>query len=305
MPNVTRLAAQASVAVLKYLLARLSPGDRSWLARHVVQNRETKGVRALVDFSYGTIRGWKNSEFDVDINGESTLMQRLRPFSPRTVIDVGANVGDWSFAAMKYLPDATVHAFEIAPATSAKLVANAGEAGDRLIVNACGLGDVDGEITLYYTPESDTASSTVSFAMDIARPNHGVTRVEEIKVPIITGDAYVSEHGLTHIDFLKIDVEGAELSVLNGFADAFERRAIDIVQFEYGQVNLRTRVFLEDFYKFFSAHGFIVGKLLPHGVGFKPFDLADEDFIGLNFVACRADRGDLIAAIGCPPLSLN
>ena len=307
MPNVSRLAAQASLAVLKHLLARLSHGDRSWLARHVVQDRSAAGVRALVDFGYGTIRGWKNSEFDIDINGEAVLMERLRPFSPRIVLDVGANIGDWSLAALKYLPDATVHAFEIAPATSAKLIANANAngAGNRLVVNACGLGDTTGEIMLYYTPESDTASSTVSLAMDIARPNHGVTRVEEMNVPIVTGDTYMAEHGLTHIDFLKIDVEGAELSVLNGFAGAFARQAIDVVQFEYGQVNLRTRVFLEDFCNFFIAHGFLVGKLLPHGVGFKPFELPDEDFIGLNFIACRADRGDLVAAIGCPALSLN
>ena len=305
MPNITRLAAQASLAVLKHLLARLPQGDRSWLARHMVQDRSAAGVRGLVDFSYGAIRGWKNSEFDIDINGEATLMERLRPFSPRIVLDVGANIGDWSLAALKYLPGATVHAFEIAPATSAKLGANAVSMGDRLIVNACGLGEATGEITLYYTPESDTASSTVSLAMDIARPNHGVTRVEEMKAPITTGDAYMAEHTLTHIDFLKIDVEGAELSVLKGFTDAFARKAIEVVQFEYGQVNLRTRVFLEDFYQFFTAHGFLVGKRLPEGVGFKPFELSDEDFIGLNFVACRADRADLVSAIGCPALSFN
>ncbi len=260
MPNVTRLAAKAGVTILKHLLARLSPGDRSWLARHVVQERAANGVRALVDFSYGTIRGWKNSEFSIDINGEAVLMQQLSQFSPCTVLDVGANVGDWSLAAMRYLPDATVHAFEIAPATSAKLVANATPFDGRLIVNAFGLGDMKGEITLYYTSESDTASSTVRLAMDIAKPNHGVTHFEEMKAAITTGHAYVSEHGITHIDFLKIDVEGAELSVLNSFADTFARKAIDVIQFEYGQVNLRTRVFLEDFYRFFPRMAFSLGN---------------------------------------------
>ena len=99
--------------------------------------------------------------------------------------------------------------------------------------------------------------------MDIARPNHGVTKVEEMKAPITTGDTYMAEHGLTRIDFLKIDVEGAELSVLNGFGGAFRRKAIDVVQFEYGQVNLRTRVFLENFWRFFEIHVFVVGKLSP------------------------------------------
>jgi hypothetical protein len=68
---------------------------------------------------------------------------------------------------------------------------------------------------------------------------------------------------------------------------------------------LKIRTLLEDFYNFFSRHGFIVGKLLPHGVGFKQYALEDDDFIGLNFVACRQDRADLIDAIGCAALSLD
>ena len=135
MPNVTRLAAHAGLVV------------------------------------FGAIRGWKNSEFDIDENGEATSMKRLWPLSPRTLLDVDANIGDWSLAALKYLPDATVHAFEIAPATAAKLI--------------------------------------------------------------------------------------------------------------------------------------LIGKLLPDWVGFKPFECSDQDFIGLNLIACRADRDDLISAIGCPALLLN
>lgn len=305
MPNVTRVAAQVSLAVLKHLLARLSPGDRSWMARQTVRDRTREDVRALVDFGYQTIRCWKNDGYNIDVNGEAELMRRLRPFSPRIILDVGANIGEWSMTALAHLPEATVHAFEISPPTSAKLIANAASAGDRLIVNSFGLTDKPGEIVLYHTPDVDTASSTVSHAMDVARSIHGVIRIEEIKVPSSTGDIYIAQKGLIHIDFLKVDAEGADMSVLKGFAGAFENKAIDVVQFEYGLVNLRTRIYLEDIYKFFARHGYLVGKLFPDGVGFKPFELADEDFIGLNFVACRADRTDLIAAIGCPALSLN
>lgn len=305
MPNVTRLAAQGAIAILKPLLARLEPGDRSWLARHVVAARDSREVRALVDFSYGAIRGWKNSEFDIAVNGEAALLERLRRFSPRLVVDVGANVGDWSLAALRCLPEATVHAFEIAPATAEKLVQATQGKGERLVVNRCGLSDVEGQVTLFFTPESDTASSMIGGAMDIAAGNHGFSRVEELSVRVTTGDDYMRAHQIVSIDILKIDVEGAELPVLKGFQKAFDRGAVDIVQFEYGLVNLKIRTFLEDFYRFFSNNGFAVGKLLPEGVAFKPFALEDEDFIGLNFVACRKQRPDLLAAIGCAPLSLD
>lgn len=305
MPNMTRLAAQATLMVLKQLLSRLEPGDRSWLARHCVSSREKRDVRALVDFSYGAIRGWKNSSFDIDVNGEATLLERLRPLSPHTIIDVGANVGEWSIAVLKHLPTAVVHAFEIAPATAEKLVRNTAGNNDRLIINQCGLSDIEGIFTLYYAIESDTASSLVYEAMNVAALNHKFTTVQEIEVPVTTGDSYIKLHNLSQISLLKIDVEGAELSVLNGFQHAFEAGAIDLVQFEYSMVNLKIRAFLEDFYGFFERHGFVIGKVLPQGVGFKPYALEDEDFIGLNFIACRRNRTDLIAAIGCEPLSLD
>jgi FkbM family methyltransferase len=305
MPNIKRLAAQTAVIVLKQLLVRLKPEDRSWLARHSVSARGNRDVRALVDFSYGTIRGWKNSEFDIQVNGEASLLDRIQRTTPRTVMDVGANIGEWSLAALNSMPGATVHAFEIAPATAAKFVCNSAGYGDRLVINRFGLSDTEGEFTLYYTPESDTASSLMGEAMAVAASNHGITRVEELTVPVTTGDSYMRQRGLSRIDLLKIDVEGAELSVLRGFQTAFDNNLIDLVQFEYGMVNLKIRTFLGDFYDFFSRHGFVVGKLLPHGVGFKPYTLEDEDFIGLNFVACRRDRADLIAAIGCEPLSLD
>jgi FkbM family methyltransferase len=305
MPNFTRLAAQATIAALKQLLKRLPPGDRSWLARHVVSARYDPGVRALIDFGYGTIRGWKNIESDILANGEDAFLQKLRPFSPRTILDVGANIGDWALAALKHLPEATVHAFEIAPATSAKLVENTRGNDGRLEINRIGLSDAEGDVTLYYTPAADTRSSIVDKAMDLVRAERNASPISELTVPVTTGDRYIYDHGLSRIELLKIDVEGAELSVLNGFQDAFQRGVIDVVQFEYGLGNLKSRIFLEDFYGFFCRYGFVLGKLYPHGVGFKPFASEDEDFIGLNYIACRADREDIVRAIGCPPLSLD
>jgi FkbM family methyltransferase len=232
------------------------------------------------------------------------LLGRLGAFGPATVFDVGANVGDWSLTALGALPDARVHAFEIAPGTSVKLIERTRAAGERLTIKAIGLGAAEGEIELFYTPDSDTASSTVASAMEVVAANHGTRNVERLRVAVTTGDAYMRARGVDRIDFLKIDVEGAELSVLEGFAQAFDRGAIDVVQFEYGLVNLRTRLFLEEFHAFFEARGFAVGKLLPHGVAFKTYELTDEDFIGLNFVACRRARADILEAIRCPPLSL-
>ncbi len=299
MTDLPRMIVSAQLALLRPLMAQLPPGSRSWLARQLMRDRRAPATLALAEFFAQALMAWKNKQYDVNLNGEAALLGRLLPFGPRMLFDVGANVGEWSIAACGHLPAATVHAFEIAAPTAAQLREAAASRGGRIIVNACGLGDREGEITIFHAPESDTATSTLRAAVEVSASSHNIHTITEMAARITTGDAYLQAQDITHVDMLKIDVEGAEFAVLNGFAGAFERRAITLVQFEYGEINLRTRAFLADFYDFFVARGFVLGKLYPDGVAFKPYALADEDFVGPNYIACLADRTDLIAALSC------
>jgi hypothetical protein len=43
-----------------------------------------------------------------------------------------------------------------------------------------------------------------------------------------------------------------------------------------------------------------VGKIFPNGVEFREYELADEDFMGPNYLACRAARDDYVQALGAP-----
>ena len=300
MPSLLRLTISAQLALLRPLMAQLPPGSRSWLARQLMRDRRAPATLALADFCTHALMAWKNKQYDVNLNGEAALLGRLPPFAPRVLIDVGANVGEWSLAACRHLPAATVHAFEIAAPTAVQLRETAASCDGRIVVNACGLGDREGEITIFHAPESDTATSTLRAAIEVSASSHNIHTITELSARITTGDAYLKAQDIAHVDMLKIDVEGAEFAVLNGFADAFARRAVTLVQFEYGEMNLRARTCLADFYDFFTARGFVLGKLYPDGIAFKPYSLTDEDFVGPNYIACLAERTDLIAALSCP-----
>jgi Methyltransferase FkbM domain len=116
-------------------------------------------------------------------------------------------------------------------------------------------------------------------------------------VPGDGGDEFLAREGISQVDFLKLDVEGAEHLVLEGLEGYLREQRIRLVQFEYGRVNILTHFLLRDFYQLFAKYGYAVGKVFPDYVEFREYELKDEDFLGPNYLACRADDR-LITVLG-------
>jgi FkbM family methyltransferase len=231
-----------------------------------------------------------NFDYDTSRNGERALLHALQPFRPRTVFDVGANLGEWALAAAQILPSASVHAFEIVPETARRL-ADATRGHARIQVNAIGLADEPGRVVADTYPDEPWLASIVQGADAI---NAG--RSTKISCEVTTGDAFCAARGIAHVDLLKLDVEGAEGDVLAGFAKMLDRQQIDAIQFEYGMANIYSRFLLIDAYGLLTRAGFVIGKLYPDGVRFKPYHPADEDLRGPNHVAVASRRADLVRA---------
>ena len=111
---------------------------------------------------------------------------------------------------------------------------------------------------------------------------------ERIDCAVMRGDEFLTREGISRVDFLKLDVEGAEHLVLEGLEGALREGKVRFVQFEYGRVNILTRFLLRDFYELFRSYGYVVGKIYPDHVDFRDYDLGDEDFLGPNYLACQA-----------------
>ena len=101
-------------------------------------------------------------------------------------------------------------------------------------------------------------------------------------------------HKINHIDLLKIDVEGGEMDVLLGFKSYLKNKQISLIQFEYGYINITTKVLLSDYYEFFEGLGYAIGKIYPKYVDFRAYSFKHEDFIGPNFMAVDKEKHDLI-----------
>jgi FkbM family methyltransferase len=219
-----------------------------------------------------------NSSANLRLNGEAWLLSQLSAVST-TVFDVGANRGDWTREALMSLPNACLHSFEPIPETFAQLESHFG-GNVRVHLNNTALSNQSKTLRMWV----DDRDETMSMSSATASPSGGS---REVFVACTTGDDYVNLQGIDHIDVLKIDVEGHEMEVLQGFHDSFGNGAIDLVQFEFTLWAAVARRWLADYYDFFSDLGFRIGKLWPRSVLWKEYAAEDEQFFVSNFVAVR------------------
>ncbi len=132
----------------------------------------------------------------------------------RVFFDIGANIGYYSIAAGILHPSAQVFAFEPTPATYLELVSNIKLNDARNIKPIqVALSDVSGESLIFYDEKESGASSFCN----IRDSADALT----LSVQTKTLDSFVEERGVCP-DFIKCDVEGAELSVLRGSKEVLE-----------------------------------------------------------------------------------
>jgi len=243
------------------------------------------------------VRTYEGYSYRFSKNGEARLLEVLGAHEMKTVFDVGANVGDWSVLAAAQFPGADIHAFELSQNTFHALKPVADQHG--ITANNCGLSDSSGEIT--YKDYGD--GSTVNTIVASAAFHDGRLAATEKQAQVLRGDDYCAQHGIEAIDLLKIDVEGAEHLVLQGFERMFKEKRIAVVQFEYGFVNADAHFLMKDFFTLFQSWGYVVGPLKPKGAIFGEFDYVLNTFkSGPNYVAISSDRQDLIQAVAGPSI---
>jgi len=150
------------------------------------------------------------------------------------VFDVGANEGQFARDARQELPRAEIYSFEPHPRTFEKLTRS--NTDDLMFQHCLALGEEVGDVSFYeYGAEGD--SSQRNSLITNARSTRFGYQSREIKVRGTTIDDFCATRNIEQIDFLKIDVEGAELSVLKGGKDMLSRRRIMAVYFEFNDLD--------------------------------------------------------------------
>jgi len=218
-----------------------------------------------VDFCYG------DNNFDRNTNGEYRLLRILGP-QMKVVFDVGANTGEYASVIQKNNNQAVIHCFEPDPRAFESLKLNKG-----LTANNFALGDKSGQRHLNLSKKSEHNSFLTNETNSIGSAN----------VMVSTLDEYCRARSITHIDLLKIDVEGWEYHVLQGGKELFGNNGVDYVQFEFSGASREARVFLKDFMDFFGSNGYDLYRIKPLCIEKVTYSPAKERFTLTNYLAIK------------------
>lgn len=184
----------------------------------------------------------------------------IAPGREYVVIDAGANIGSWTSFFHKHAADhkGRIYALEPQPAAAARIRA--------LRVQCCevvevALGEHPGKATFHTSGPLDSMGSLYDRRDSNVR---GLT-YDSFEVEVVRLDDFVRTRGIERIDFMKMDLEGAEHQALKGAAECLGSRRIQALSFEFGTSNVNARVFFRELYDLLADSGFAIYRVTPAG----------------------------------------
>lgn len=177
-------------------------------------------------------------------------------FTFRTVVDGGANAGQFARAAAETWRDARVISFEPLPDVAGVLRRNLGGLGARVRVEQAALGATTGVLPFY--------RAAYTLGSSALPPGDGAsTRIE---VPVVRLDDALAEEALARPVLLKLDLQGYEIEALRGGSATLAR--VDAVLIEVAfRSNYEGEPLFRDVLRFMEEAGFRF---------VRPLDVLDE-----------------------------
>jgi FkbM family methyltransferase len=136
-----------------------------------------------------------------------------------TCLDVGANFGWYTTIFHKYCgPSGEVHAFEPVPPTFRELEENYALMGSpaNVVINNLALGEKADELTINLFEGLSSGHASMS--------DQGRADAISFKCDVVTLDSYLEERNVRDVNFVKVDIEGAELMFLKGAERLFAQK---------------------------------------------------------------------------------
>lgn len=210
-------------------------------------------------------------------SGERYVLQYVKgnviKVDKTVLFDIGANVG--GYALLKFFSNSEIHCFEPAKGTYETLSKNV--QSPNAILNNFGISDEPTESTLYYDNKDNSGLSSL-YNRQIFESAYSET------VKLDTLENYCAVKEVSHIHFLKMDIEGNELNALNGAQKLIKSNVIDAIQIEFGGCNIDSRTYFRDFWNLLHENYRIYRVLLDGLYEVTEYDEILEIFTCTNYL---------------------
>lgn len=192
-----------------------------------------------------------------------------------TVIDVGANVGQFALLCRLVQPQAVVHSFEpMAAAGDTYLRVLGGHAGVHL--HRCALGATPGTAEIHVTARADSSSLLKPDAQAEVFPGTDQIGTESIRVARLADE--VAPESIAAPALLKIDVQGFEGEVLTGCEAELGR--FDWIYCEMSFRELYAgQPLAHDLIAWLAARGFALASVETDAEGYREGRAVQADFL--------------------------
>ena len=245
-----------------------------------IKQARVNGYEILVPVNEGM--GWKIYYLKMFEKNETNF---IRKFAENNWIyfDVGANVGYYTLLFSTLSKNGTVHSFEPIPLCHHLLNANV------LLNNLSNVRVNNFAISNYRGDASFSVSSKWETSSFIHTQRDNLEKV--IQVEVLKIDDYVKDNNIERIDFIKIDVEGAEKFVLDGSLETLSRKDLQPKMFlmELYDLNfIHYHTSVDEIVKFLNSYGynaFVISKERPIPFTKEHYNIFDNVFFAQKDIA--------------------
>lgn len=191
-------------------------------------------------------------QFRAGVPSLAGLLEHVRDngFSPKVILDIGANAGEWSRVAAGIFGTARILMIDGDPENEPSLHNAVREIGARSSYVLCLLGAEKKDAVTFYRPEAGTTGSSVL-------PEMTSYDKEAIRLRMDTLDSLMESAGPETPVLMKLDVQGFELEILKGGKKALGAAEVVIMEASLLQYNEGAPLFA-DVVAFMRDEGFEV-----------------------------------------------
>ena len=210
-------------------------------------------------------------KYEVQLNEVNKILKKFfKPEDIKTILEIGARDGVETLALNHFYPQAHIYSFECNPATAPLWRKNTENIANITLVQKA-VSDKDGTISFFPIDPEKTVSDWIDGnpgASSLLKAS-GKYEVEkyaqkEIEVETTTLSTFLKQNNINHINFIWMDIQGAELMALRGLEECIYD--IDIINTEVEFIEMyKDQPQFKDIKKFMNEKNFILGYFSTFG----------------------------------------